>query len=247
MSATAPDGLLDTRRETVVGPPLASVMQRIAQAPPDCVLAPGTALWPGPEKPVGDGSGRHGSGERGPGGSAVDAGAVVADALATMAPSARQGAAFLATVRSVALGPDASASDLRARSALLTTWVLLDPSVHATANLAHLDATPYGRADWVLSTLYTIGVALAPALDPAQWPTTNATREEAARAILRAGGLHPAYETTQSADARWQTVSTAVQRHVMAELAEEARRSEILARQLALRRAKEAAAQVSNV
>lgn len=237
MSATAPDGLLDTRRETVVGPPLASVMQRIAQAPPDCVLVPGTARWPALGFAAGDG----------PGSAAVDAGAVVADALATMAPSARQGAAFLATIRSVALGPDAAVSDLRARSALLTTWVLLDPSVHATANLAHLDGTPYGRADWVLSTLYTIGVALAPALDPAQWPTTNATREEAARAILRAGGLHPAYETAQSADARWQTVSTAVQRHVMAELAEEARRSEILARQLAERRAKEAAAQVSNV
>ncbi|MEP7763887.1 hypothetical protein [Sanguibacter sp. 25GB23B1] len=247
MTATPPDGLLDRRRETVVGPPLASVMQRIAQAPPDCVLAPGAALWRVVDGPAGQGRRGEGRAQHGPGSAAVDVGAVVADALAAIAPSARQGAAFLATLRSVVVGPDGPVSDLRARSALLTTWVLLDPSVHATANLAHLDAAPYGRADWVLSTLYTIGVALAPALDPAQWPTTNATREEAARAILRAGGLHPAYETAQSADARWQTVSTAVQRHVMAELAEEARRSEILARQLAERRAKEAAAQVSNV
>ena len=232
MSTFAPDGLLDRARETAVGPPLAAVMQRLAQAPPDCVLAPGSAVSPA-----------GGS----PGSAAVDADAVVADALAVLAPSSRQTASLLAAIRSVVTGPDATTADRRARSALLTTWVLLDPAVHATANLSHLDATPDGRVGWTLSTLYTIGVALAPALDPALWPTTNATREEAARAILRAGGLHPAYETVQSADARWQTVSTAIQRHVLAELAEEARRSEILARELAQKRAREAAAQVSNV
>ncbi|PFG35225.1 hypothetical protein [Sanguibacter antarcticus] len=246
MSAPAPDGLLDRGRATVVGPTLASVMQRIAQAPPDCVLVPGSTV-PSRAAPVPAASADAATGGRAPERGRVDAAAVVADALAVVAPSTRQSASFLAAVRSLVTGADLVSADQRARAAVLTVWVLLDPGVHATANLAHLDATLDGRAGWALSTLYTVGVALAPALDPVQWPTTSATREESARAILRASGLHPAYETAQSADARWQTVSTAIQRHVLAELAEEARRAEVLARELARKRAREAAAQVSNV
>lgn len=232
MTTPVPDGLWDPSRETVVGPPLASVLQRLAQAPPDVVLAPDSV-------PASSGRAR--------GTAAVDAVAVVADILSVVAPQSRHEASFHAALRAGVTGPDASVADLRSRSAILTAWVLLDPAVHATANLAHLDTQPHGRAHWALSTIYTIGTVLAPALDPAEWPSTNATREEAARAILRAGGLHPAYETAQSADARWQTVSTAIQRHVLAELAQEARRSELLAQELARKRAREAAAQVSNV
>lgn len=221
---TRNDGLADPAHPTEPGPPLGDVMQRIALAPADCVPAPGTA---------------------------VAAPALVVDTADAVAPGVVLTAQDLRYLRAFFTETDPGVADVRGRSAALTTWVLLDPALDAALHPAPATTgsgrEPRARAAWVVSTVYKVAAALAPALDPHAWPTTTATREEAARGILRAAGLHPAGETAASADARWQTVSTAVQRHVLAEMAEEARRSQELAEQLRQKRAREAAAQVSHV
>ncbi|MEK8227576.1 hypothetical protein NKG05_17875 [Oerskovia sp. M15] len=59
-------------------------------------------------------------------------------------------------------------------------------------------------------------------------------------------GLRPSGETTAIAEDRWAAVSTVEQQRVDREMAEEARRSEELAKALAAKRAAEAAAQYAN-
>lgn len=235
----AGDGLRDPAHRSVVGPALSTVLQRLQQAPADFVLEPGTA---------------------------PDATALVADVLDLMAPGPQHSARELTEVRRFFSGPDRQVADLRSRAGLLTAWVLLDPALHDAPAL--VDAAWAVTAEdasnapdparirlwrsaaltrWTLTTIVRVSTVLAPVLDPSVWTSTNASREETARAILRAGGMHPAYETEQGAQARWQSVSTAIQQQVIAEIAVEARRAEILAAELRSRAAKEAAAQVSHV
>lgn len=227
---TTPDGLVDPTRPLRPGPALATVMQRIATTPADRLPAPGTldALRPQPGRAV------------------VDPTAVVADAVADLAPTARRSHEQLTWLRTF-FSASGDAGDQRARAALVVTWVLDDPALRVAPALAEVLVDGRRATDWALTAVSRVATVLAPVLDPQTWPSTTATREEAARAILRACGLHPGDETAVDAEARWQTVSTAIQRVVLAQLAEEAQRTEELQRALAARRAKEAAAQVSHV
>lgn len=235
----AGDGLRDPAHRSVVGPALSTVLQRLQQAPADFVLEPGTA---------------------------PDATALVVDILDLMAPGPQRSARELTEIRRFFNGPDLQVADLRSRAGLLTAWVLLDPAVHDAPALVDAgwavtvedvsNAPDPSRirlwrsaavTRWALTTIVRVSTVLAPVLDPSLWTSSNASREEAARAIVRAGGMHPAYETEHGAEARWQSVSTAIQQQVIAEIAVEARRAEILAAALRSKAAKEAAAQISHV
>lgn len=233
------DELLVPDHISVPGPALSTVLQRLQRAPADLVLAPGTV---------------------------IDAAALVADAIDQMtagldAPWPQHSAAEMADIQEFFAGPyggSASASP-RSRSAALTVWVLVDPAVHAAPALVQDSWTIPARVDgerwsqsaavarWATITIMKVASGLAPIVDPSTWTATNASREEAARAILRAGGMHPAYETAAGAEARWQSVSTLIQQQVLEELAVEARRAEELAARLSSQAAKEAAAQISHV
>lgn len=227
---TIHDGLVDPTRPLRPGPSLAAVMQRVARIPSDRLPAPGTLVGDVPQ----------------PGSAVVDAAAVVSDALTVLAPTAHRTQQQLGWLRTFFAAPG-GIGDQRARSALVTTWVLTDPALRSTSALAEVLVDPGRTTDWALTAVSRVATVLAPVLDPRTWPSTTATREEAARAVLRACGLHPGDETATDAEARWETVSTAIQRVVLAQLAEEARRTEELHRALAEKRAKEAAAQVSHV
>lgn len=227
---TVRDGLVDPERPLRPGPTLATVMQRIAQTPADRLPATGT---------LDDGAPR-------PGRARVDASAVVSDTLDDLAPGGLRTRQQIAWLRTFFSAPGGF-GDQRGRAALITTWVLADPAVHRAPALADVLTGPDQTTDWALTAVSRVSTVLAPVLDPSVWPSTTATREEAARAVLRACGLHPGDETAVDAEARWQTVSTAIQSLVLAQLAEEARRTEELQRALAAKRAKEAAAQVSHV
>lgn len=227
---TVRDGLVDPGRPLRPGPTLATVMQRIAQTPADRLPASGA---------LDDGAPR-------PGRAHVDASAVVSDTLEDLAPGSLRTQQQIAWLRTFFSAPGGF-GDQRGRAALITTWVLADPAVRRAPSLADVLTGPDQTADWVLTAVSRASTVLAPVLDPSTWPSTTATREEAARAVLRACGLHPGDETAVDAEARWQTVSTAIQSLVLAQLAEEARRTEELQRALAAKRAKEAAAQVSHV
>lgn len=233
------DELLVPDHASVPGPALSTMLQRLQHAPADLVLSPGTV---------------------------IDAPALVADAIDQMTagldgPRELRPAAELDELQEFFAGPyagSASASP-RSRSAALTVWVLVDPAVHAAPALVQdswtmpprADGEPWSRsaavARWATTTIMKVASGLAPIVDPSIWTATNASREEAARAILRAAGMHPAYETAAGAEARWQSVSTLIQQQVLEELAVEARRAEELTARLASRAAKEAAAQISHV
>ena len=227
---TVRDGLVDPAQPLRPGPTLATVMQRIAQTPADRLPAVGA---------LGDGSPR-------PGRAHVDAAAVVSDTLADLAPGGVRTQQQIAWLRTFFSAPGGF-GDQRARAALITSWVLADPALRRTPVLADVLTGPEETTDWALTAISRLSTVLAPVLEPSTWPSTTATREEAARAVLRACGLHPGDETAVDAEARWQTVSTAIQSLVLAQLAEEARRTEELNRALAAKRAREAAAQVSHV
>ncbi|WP_157607376.1 hypothetical protein [Sanguibacter suarezii] len=233
------DGRVDPSRPTVPGPALSTVVRRLHQAPADLVLSPGTVL---------------------------DAAALVADAIDEMtgaptAPGHQHGAAELEEIREFFAGPETAptSANPRSRSAALTVWVLVDPAVHAAPALIRdtwtmpplADGRPWPRsaaiARWATATITTVASTFAPVVDPSAWTATNASREEAARAILRAAGMHPAYETAVSAEARWQSVSTLIQQQVLNQLALEARRAEELAARLRSKAAGEAVTQISHV
>jgi hypothetical protein len=115
---------------------------------------------------------------------------------------------------------------------------------------AHLHAVPAFRAAATPDALVRLVEQLVPTLallrTAEAWLHVPAAREELARAVLRELGLRPAGESPEVAQDRWAAVSTAEQRRIAREMAEEARRAEQLARELAEKRAKEAAAQYAN-
>ncbi|GED11514.1 hypothetical protein [Cellulosimicrobium cellulans] len=114
----------------------------------------------------------------------------------------------------------------------------------------HLRAAPAFRAAATPGALVRVVEQAVPALallrTPDDWLHAPAAREELARAVLRELGLRPAGESPEVAQDRWAAVSTAEQRRIAREMAQEARRAEQLARELAEKRAKEAAAQYAN-
>lgn len=114
----------------------------------------------------------------------------------------------------------------------------------------HLLAAPASRAAATPGALVRVVEQTVPALallrTPDEWLHAPTAREELARAVLRELGLRPAGESPEVAADRWAAVSTAEQRRIAREMAQEARRAEQLARELAEKRAKEAAAQYAN-
>ncbi len=114
----------------------------------------------------------------------------------------------------------------------------------------HLLAAPASRAAVTPGALLRVVEQTVPALallrTPDEWLHAPTAREELARAVLRELGLRPAGESPEVAQDRWAAVSTAEQRRIAREMAQEARRAEQLARELAEKRAKEAAAQYAN-
>ena len=71
--------------------------------------------------------------------------------------------------------------------------------------------------------------------------------EEVARALLRALRLRPRGETHDLAEDAWRSVSTSLRRDALRQAAVEQGRAHELAERLAAQRAKEAAAQYTNV
>lgn len=193
---------------TAEGPPLAAVVRRLADAPPD-LLDPGTV-----------------------------AAALVGDTADLLA-----GPGALGTLR----GPDRDAVDAlcaHAPYAVLAGtvgWLLRDEQLRAHPAFAAA-ATPAA----LVALVCRLVPELAHLREAAAWLREPVAREEAARAVLRELGLRPAGETPQVAEDRWTAVSTAEQRRIAREMAEEARRAEQLARELAEKRAREAAAQYAN-
>lgn len=114
----------------------------------------------------------------------------------------------------------------------------------------HLLAAPAFRAAATPGALVRVVEQTVPALallrTPDDWLHAPTAREELARAVLRELGLRPAGESPEVAQDRWAAVSTAEQRRIAREMAQEARRAEQLARELSEKRAKEAAAQYAN-
>ncbi|MFE6237421.1 hypothetical protein [Cellulosimicrobium sp. NPDC057862] len=114
----------------------------------------------------------------------------------------------------------------------------------------HLRAAPAFRAAATPGALVRVVEQAVPSLallrTPDDWLHAPTAREELARAVLRELGLRPAGESPEVAQDRWTAVSTAEQRRIAHEMAQEARRAEQLARELAEKRAKEAAAQYAN-
>ncbi|TXR52240.1 hypothetical protein [Quadrisphaera setariae] len=157
--------------------------------------------------------------------------AVVDDALTALGGPPLDGALR----RRLASGPLGSAEGRT--GAVLASWLVLSPAWRA--------AQPDPRA--ALAVVEALAGSLAPVLPPAQWVGDPAGREEAARAALRAAGMRPAGEDDAVAEDRWTAVSSALRASAMAEVAQEVRRAQELARALAERRAREAAAQYTHV
>lgn len=198
----------DPGAPTAEGPPLADVVRRLVDTPPD-VLDPAAAA----AALVGDTADLLG-GERTVG---VLRGATrrEVDALCAIAPYA----ALAGTV----------------------CWLVRDEHLRSSPGF-RAAATPAALVDLVsrlVPELATLRTATA-------WVHEPSAREELARAVLRDLGLRPAGESPEVAQDRWTAVSTAEQRRIAREMAEEARRAEQLARELAAKRAKEAAAQYAN-
>ncbi|MCB7136319.1 hypothetical protein [Cellulosimicrobium marinum] len=118
-------------------------------------------------------------------------------------------------------------------------WVLRDGALFAAHRETATPAALVRLVTHLVPELATLRTASA-------WVHDPAGREELARAALRALGLRPGDESPEVAQDRWTAVSTAEQRRIAQEMAHEARRAEQLARELAEKRAKEAAAQYAN-
>ncbi|QTE30898.1 hypothetical protein [Pengzhenrongella sicca] len=141
---------------------------------------------------------------------------------------------------------DVDATDDARAAAALTCWLALAPGLRAawSAGPAGQGA---GAAERVLAAVRALVTELAPSVPPRRWIEDPAGREEAARAFLRAAGLLPAGESAAIAQDRWSAISTAARRDAEREIAQEARRTQELARRLAEQRAKEAVAQYTYV
>lgn len=132
----------------------------------------------------------------------------------------------------------------RAAPGLLAAWLLL--GLHRTPPLA-AQAQQVGGPAMLLVTVAPALVALLDGLrEPRAWVADEPAREELARAFLAVCGLLPGGQDAAAAADAWSAVSTRHRRVVVAQMAEERRRAEELARRLAEQRAKEAAAQYAN-
>jgi len=141
---------------------------------------------------------------------------------------------------------DVDATDDARAAAALTCWLARTPDLLPLwAAGPRTGAT--GSADRLLAAVRALVTELAPIVPPRRWVEEPAGREEAARAFLRATGILPADESASVAQDRWSAISTAARRAAEREIAQEARRTQELARRLAEQRAKEAVAQYTYV
>jgi len=144
------------------------------------------------------------------------------------------------------LAADVDATDDSRAAAALTCWVARAPGLLPIWAAGPRTGTD-GAADRLLSAVRALVTELAPHVSPRRWVEEPAGREEAARAFLRATALVPAGESASAAQDRWTAISTAARRDAELEIAQEARRTQELARRLAEQRAKEAVAQYTYV
>lgn len=172
---------------------------------------------------------------------AVDVPALVADVATQLDGTVLDADTLRALDR--ALGRDAPR--VARAAAGVVCWVVADPALGEHDGVRAAAAARGGTAAWFLHVLRDL-TGLAHVRDPRTWVHEETGREEAARALLAAGDLLPAGETAAEAADRWQAVSTAYHQATSRAMAEEVRRAEELARALAEKRAKEAAAQYAN-
>lgn len=200
------------------GPAVAVLVQRLALAPPD-VLDPRVA-----------------------------APALVCDVVEALGGGLPSAPELDRLARALApAGPASSGPSVRRGDAVagLLCWLLWDPRVHRDPGLCARWSAG-GLLPWFLSVLERLVAEVAVVREPREWVRDEGGREEAARAFCRFGGVLPAGESAAVAEDRWRSVSTAYQREVSLAMAEHVRRREELARALAEKKAKEAAAQYAN-
>lgn len=136
--------------------------------------------------------------------------------------------------------PDAAAL------AALTCWLVADRALADHPGARTCIGRAGGAARWLLVSTAALVDALHGLRGPGAWVGEETAREELVRALLAVAGLHPAGEDDAAATDAWAVVSTRYRREVNAQLAQEQRAAEELARRLAEQRAKEAAAQYAN-
>ena len=145
----------------------------------------------------------------------------------------------------LAHGPETSQAGARDRGALvaLVCWLVLDPAIRSDAGIQAAAQAAGGPSAWLFRLIADLPRALEGLRPVAQWVDDDVAREELARAFLGEAGVLPAGESASAAHDRWLAVSTAYQRQLLSEMAQEVERAEALSRALAAKRAKEAAAQ----
>jgi|GEM_PF-468271 len=210
------------------GPPLAVLLHRVAQTPADLLD------------------------------DAVSASAALADLAVALDGSVLDGPsldrldAFLGegALRGEAGRPgdardaDATAARTDRRAlALLTAWLLGADEVRTHAGTVAAAGAAGGAATLVLRVVEVVPDALAGLRAADEWVADPEAREELVRAVLAVAGLRAAGEHDERAADAWAAVSTRHRRAVVAAMAVERQRAEELARRLAEKRAKEAAAQ----
>jgi hypothetical protein len=136
--------------------------------------------------------------------------------------------------------------DDRRAVALLVGWMLADPAVHADPGLRSSYAAGGGAGRVMLWAAAATADELAGLRAPADWVRDDAAREELVRAACAVLGVRPAGSTEATAADAWRAVSTRHRRRVVAEMEQERMRAEELAKKLADKRAREAAAQYAN-
>ncbi|MFC8190426.1 hypothetical protein ACFUMH_02050 [Cellulomonas sp. NPDC057328] len=130
--------------------------------------------------------------------------------------------------------------------ALLASWLVADPALRGTPGARDAAARAGGTGGWLLRVVDALPRVLAGLRAGPAWLAQDGPREELARAFLAVAGLRPAGEDDDLAADAWAAVSTAHQRVLTAQMAQEQERARELAARLAEQRAKEAAAQYAN-
>lgn len=151
-----------------------------------------------------------------------------------------------ATLRGLDAALGRTATPAARAAAGVVCWLVADPAVRSHPGVEAAARARGGLAPWFLHVLHELTTGLAAVRAPRAWVHEETGREEAARALCAAGALLPEGESAAQAADRWQAVSTAYRQQASRAMAEEVRRAEELARALAEKRAKEAAAQYAN-
>ena len=99
---------------------------------------------------------------------------------------------------------------------------------------------------WALRAVDSLGLRVAPVVDPLDWLADDERREEAARTFLLWAGFVPAGEDRATAQALWQARDSLRRSSALAEAYAAYEHREEIARRLAEARAREAAARYSS-